>query len=170
MFTNDQLEMSALPKVEDLDMHPIHPNYLYILIFNISITFLSVASAVIVVRIFSDDKSFNTFSNYLFVILAIFYLISFLLYFLGFKNRKYAMREKDMTYMHGYLVTKTVTLPYNRIQHIEIERSFLARKLGLSTLKIYSAGEAGGDLAIKGLPKDVADGQYAFLTKVINER
>jgi membrane protein YdbS with pleckstrin-like domain len=46
----------------------------------------------------------------------------------------------------------------------------LARKLGLSTLKIYSAGESGGDIAIKGLPKDVAETQYAFLTKVINER
>jgi hypothetical protein len=97
-------------------------------------------------------------------------LLHALVYILGFKNRKYAMRELDICYTRGYLVTRTIAVPYNRIQHIEISRSFLARKLGLSALKIYSAGESGGDLIIHGLPKDIADAQYAFLTKVINER
>jgi membrane protein YdbS with pleckstrin-like domain len=96
--------------------------------------------------------------------------MSLTIYYLGFKNRKYAIREQDMTYTQGYIVTKMVTLPYNRIQHLEIRRSFLSRKLGLSTLKIYSAGESGGDLSIKGLPKDVAERQYAYLTQIINER
>jgi membrane protein YdbS with pleckstrin-like domain len=93
-----------------------------------------------------------------------------LIYYLGFRKRAYAMREKDICYTHGYIISKTIALPYNRVQHIEISRSFIARKLGLSTLKIYSAGESGSDLVIHGLPEKIAEAQYAFLTQVINER
>ena len=97
-------------------------------------------------------------------------LVQGIIYYLGFKKRGFALREKDICYSHGYLVNKTLALPYNRIQHIEIARSFMARKLGLASLKIYSAGESGGDMVIHGLPKALAESQYTFLTKIINEQ
>lgn len=170
MFTNNQIDVSSLPKVEHLEMRPIHRNYLYVLFINIFLVYGSIILGLVVIRTFSDDDSLNQFAFYAVCGLAVISLFTSILYYLGFKKRKYAMREKDITYSHGYLITKTITLPHNRIQHLEIARSFLARKLGLSTLKIYSAGESGGDIAIKGLPKGVAEAQYAFLTKVINER
>ena len=93
-----------------------------------------------------------------------------IIYKLGFKKRKYALREKDIIYSSGYIVNNTTTLPLNRIQHLEITRSFMARRLGLATLKIYSAGESGGDIAIKGLLNAIAEKQYAHLTSVLNDR
>lgn len=170
MFKNNQIDISELPKVELLNLQPIHRNYLYIIMLNIISLYGSLVTGLIFIRVFSDDVGFSEFSIYAIVVLSVLALLSAVLYYLGFKNRKYAMREKDITYSHGYLLTKTITLPYNRIQHLEIARSFLARQFGVSTLKIYSAGESGGDIAIKGLPKEVAETQYAFLTKVINER
>ena len=170
MFTNSQIDATELPKVEAQSMQPIHPNYLFIIYINTVLSFSIAIGALIFTKIFSGDPSFSAFANYIISALIVGFIVSISLATLGFKKRKYAMREHDITYSHGYIVTKTVTLPYNRIQHIEITRSFLARKLGVSTLKIYSAGESGGDLSIKGLPKDIAASQYAFLTKVINER
>ncbi len=170
LFSNIQVNVNALPKAEDLDLNPISPKYFYILLLNICIPFIVLTTAALVLNFFADDSNIQSVLWYGIAAIFIMFIISIVLGYLGFKKRKYAIREKDMTYSHGYIVHKIITLPYNRIQHIEIARSFLARKFGLSTLKIYSAGQSGGDISIKGLPRDVADAQYDFLTKIINER
>ena len=170
LFSNIQINVDTLPKSEDLKLIPVSPKYFYILLLNISSPFIVLTTALLVLNFFTDDSNIQSVLWYAIAILFVFFIISAALGYLGFKKRKYAIREKDMTYSHGYIVHNIITLPYNRIQHIEIARSFLSRKLGLSTLKIYSAGQSGGDIAIKGLPRDIADAQYAFLTKIINER
>jgi len=170
VFENDQITIASLPQAEELKLHPISPKYFYIVLINIIISYVFLLAIVLTLRSFADDETLANAFVYSALVLGISCIINIYLSYLGFKKRKYAIRDKDMTYSQGYLVNKTLTLPYNRIQHIEIARSFLARKMGLSTLKIYSAGQSGGDLAIKGLPKDIADKQYAFLTKIINER
>lgn len=170
VFENQQISIDNLPKAEDLELQPISPKYVYIVFINTVIVYLLLFAAVLLLKIFADDSGINNAMGYIVTILGILCFFSLIINYLGFKKRKYAIRDKDMTYSQGYLINKTLTLPYNRIQHIEIARSFLARKLGLSTLKIYSAGQSGGDLSIKGLPKKIADKQYAFLTKIINER
>jgi membrane protein YdbS with pleckstrin-like domain len=170
MFTNKQIELKDLPKLEDMQMTGVHPKYLYILIFNILITYCIGIISLVLAILFSSNDSFKVVAFYGIVGLVIFTLATIGIYILGFKMRVYAIREKDICYAHGYFVNKTLVVPYNRIQHIEITRSFLARKLGLSSLKIFSAGESGGDLVIPGLPKEVADSLYAFLTRIINER
>ena len=170
LFSNIQIDIDILPKSEDLDLIPISAKYFKIILINICFIYAIFVGILLALYSFADDSGINEVFWYLIGLICTLCIISIVMYYIGFKKRMYAMREKDMTYSHGYLVNKTVTLPYNRIQHIEIARSFLARKLGLSTLKIYSAGQSGGDIAVKGLPKDVADTQYAFLTKIINER
>lgn len=170
MFSNNQIDINTLPSLEELELIPIHKNFLYILIINIGTIFVGAVGGLTFARWVSEDDGFSHFAFYLQGVLVVVGLIVMLIYYLGFKNRKYAIREQDMTYTHGYLVTKIITLPYNRIQHLEIRRSFLARKFSLSTLKIYSAGESGGDLAIRGLPMDIAERQYAHLTQIINDR
>lgn len=170
LFSNLQVNVNMLPKSEDLNLNPISPKYFKILLINITLCYAIIIGMFLILSVFTNDKIGQIAFWYLTAVMCIFCIITIALYYIGFKKRKYAMREKDITYSHGYLISKTITLPYNRIQHIEIARSFLARKLGLSTLKIYSAGQAGGDIAIKGLPEEVAETQYAFLTKIINER
>ena len=170
VFSNNQIDISTLPKSSDIVLTPISKHYLWIILINISIIYLVIIGVLLIINQFSGDNDIQSAFEYLISIICILFVISVVLAIIGFKKRKYAIREKDITYSHGYLVNKTLTLPYNRIQHIEIARSFLARKFGVSTLKIYSAGESGGDIAIKGLPKDIAQAQYAFLTKIINER
>jgi membrane protein YdbS with pleckstrin-like domain len=170
LFSNNQIDVALLPKSEDLELNPISPKYFTIILLNTVLFYSIFILALIGLYVFSDDVDFKTVFWYLVVVICAFFTATIFIYYIGFKKRKYAIREKDITFSHGYIVNKTITLPYNRIQHIEIKRSFLARKFGLSTLKLYSAGQAGGDISIKGLPKDIAETQYAFLTEIINER
>jgi membrane protein YdbS with pleckstrin-like domain len=170
LFSNNQIDVALLPKSEDLELKPISPKYFNIILLNSVIFYSIFVIGLTGLYFFTNDPDFKMIFWYVLAAICVLFLVTIWIYHLGFKKRKYAMREKDITFSHGYIVNKTITLPYNRIQHIEIKRSFLARKFNLSTLKLYSAGESGGDISIKGLPKEVADTQYAFLTEIINER
>jgi membrane protein YdbS with pleckstrin-like domain len=170
-FSNDQIDIAALPQVEAVKLEPISPKYFQILVFNSIIPFAVFALAITILRLFVDSD--HLIIQIYWYIISVLIVLSFgqiFIFKLGFKKRKYALREQDIIYAHGFFINETTTLPFNRIQHIEVSRSFLERRIGLSTLKIFSAGESGGDISIKGLPKSVADAQYAFLTNILNER
>lgn len=78
-------------------------------------------------------------------------------------RKAYAVRERDVIYRSG-VVWRTVTaVPFNRIQHVETESTPLDRRFGLAALQVFTAGSAGGDLKIQGLPADVAERLRVFV-------
>jgi membrane protein YdbS with pleckstrin-like domain len=68
--------------------------------------------------------------------LALFYFLAKLTY----DNYKYELREDGFRKEHGIIWKKYVTIPYERIQNVDIYRGLLARILGLSDLQIQTAG------------------------------
>ena len=169
MFTNIQIEIDQLPKLENVSLKNVEKRYVYILFFNISIGFIIPLTALIISGILSNFEGW--WSYFIMIIAAIILIYAFTLFytFLSFPRRQYAMRENDIVYAEGLLFNKLTTVPLVRIQHTEISRSFLERKLNLSTLKIYTAGATGSDLKIGGLNKDEAEKINTFLTAQINE-
>ena len=171
MFSNDQVDLKTLPKVQELQLEPISPKYFIVLVLNSVLAYGTLTIAFTLLNSFVGSDSFIRVTYWYFISFAgLCCVFQILIFWLGFKKREFALREHDIIYAHGFFVYDMTTLPFNRIQHIEISRTFLERQLGLSTLKIYSAGESGGDLSIKGLTKSDADLQYAHLTKIVNER
>lgn len=63
----------------------------------------------------------------------------------------YALRTHDIAYRSGLFWRKTVVLPFNRIQHVEVSSGPLQRRFSLATLKFYTAGGSSVDLKIEGL-------------------
>lgn len=74
----------------------------------------------------------------------------------GYRFMGYAVRRHDVTLKRGWLVRTQITVPMSRIQHSEIFRGPLDRWLGLSTLRIFTAGSSGANLSIPGLPDETA--------------
>ncbi len=68
----------------------------------------------------------------------------------------YALREKDIIYRRGFMVTKTTIVSFNRIQHVSIKRSLLDNRFGIATLQIFTAGGSGSDIQIPGLSPEIA--------------
>ncbi len=62
---------------------------------------------------------------------------------LSYKNYKYELTEDGFRKELGVLRKKYVTIPYERIQNVDIYRSIIARILGLSDLNIQTAGASG---------------------------
>lgn len=75
----------------------------------------------------------------------------------------YALRERDMIYRHGVIFRNVTTVPFNRIQHVEVSSGPIDRRFGIGTLKLYTAGGSGGDLSVGGLAADTAERLRDFI-------
>lgn len=69
----------------------------------------------------------------------------------------YAFTATEVHYRTGALWRKQVSVPVNRIQHVEISQGVIERGLELAKLVLYTAGGSGSDLAIPGLPTAEAE-------------
>jgi membrane protein YdbS with pleckstrin-like domain len=169
MFSNLQITSEHLPKLEDLSLKKVEKSYLYIIFLNISIGFLLPLAALTVSGVLSGFEGW--FSYFILILVGILaaYIFALFYAYLSFPKRQCALRENDIIYTEGLLFNKLTTVPFVRVQHTEISRSFIERKLNLSTLKIYTAGATGSDLKIGGLDKEEAEKINTFLTAQINE-
>jgi len=82
---------------------------------------------------------------------------------LGFLKKGYLLREQDVSYRCGLLFYKLTTIPFNRIQHVEVSQSMIEKGIGLSRIKIFTAGGSVSDLSIPGLLPDKAHQIESFL-------
>ncbi len=74
----------------------------------------------------------------------------------------YELTEEGFRKDFGVVIKKYTTIPYERIQNINIHRNVLDRILGLSSLKIFTAGtggqgQSGAEGFLPGLSKDTAE-------------
>ncbi len=168
MFTNLQIDLEAIPTLEDVVLKPISKRYLNVILLNKILLFGALYTALFLGKWFADDVLFLDYFWYLFLALSVFVIGNIVVSILAFYKRKYAIREKDVIYSKGLLVHKLTTVPISRIQHIEESRSWLARQFQLASIKIFTAGESGSDLSINGLPEDEAAHINDFLSSKVN--
>lgn len=168
-FQNLQLQTENLPKVETVVLKPISKSYFKIIVLNKLTLYTGLIGFVFIFRYFiekNEDVEINIW--YLLPIILVFCVLNFIVSVLAFKKRKYAIRAHDVIYSKGLIIHSMITVPISRIQHVEESRSWLARHFGLSTLKIFTAGEAGSDLSIKGLPHLEAKQIKEIISEKIN--
>jgi uncharacterized protein len=68
----------------------------------------------------------------------------------------YALRADDLLFRRGLLFQRFVSIPYGRMQLVDINRGPLARAMGLSELKFVTAAAASG-VTIPGIPEQDAE-------------
>ena len=69
---------------------------------------------------------------------------------LHYKFYGYELREDGFRKERGIIWKKYVTIPYDRIQNVDIYRGPVTRMLGLSDLRIQTAGASSGGLISEG--------------------
>ncbi|MEA3344372.1 MAG: PH domain-containing protein [Patescibacteria group bacterium] len=86
-----------------------------------------------------------SFNWWIAIILAIVWLCgSYIWAKLSYNNYKFEIGEEIFKKEQGVIWKKYISIPYDRIQNIDIHRGVLTRILGLSDLMIQTAGYAGG--------------------------
>jgi len=91
-----------------------------------------------------------------FVLSFIWAKISYRLYF-------YELTETGFCKEYGVIVKRQTTIPYDRIQNVDIDRGVVDRIIGLSSLKVQTAGK----ITIEGITSD--EGRLPGLSKEVAE-
>lgn len=154
-FTNEPIDISALPRYEAVNLNALQPKYWNVILFNIVATFLIIGVVLAVIVYFVEEIHSMAWLFGLFYVL--FLGFTFLLCRISFKKRGFAFREHDVIYRSGILATNTMIIPYNRVQHVALHEGFISRYFDLAKVEIFTAGGDFSDVSIPGIKKEQAE-------------
>jgi len=150
-FTNEAVDATALPQANNLAYEPLAPTYARTMIIEWCASWLFIAAVYAGVKIFTSLDIPILHEWWLPIILALLLLSVFVWAPLVARSRGFSLRERDLHYQSGIIWQKTVSLPFNRIQHVELESGPLERFFKLTTLKFFTAGGGSSDMKIPAL-------------------
>lgn len=154
-FTNEPIDISALPRYEAVNLNALQSKYWNVILFNIVATFLIIGVVLAVIVYFVEEIHSIA---WLFGLVYILFLgFTFLLCRISLKKRGFAFREHDVIYRSGILATNTMIIPYNRVQHVALHEGFISRYFDLAKVEIFTAGGDSSDVSIPGIKKEQAE-------------
>jgi uncharacterized protein len=158
-FSNEAIANDELPDLSQLQQKLLSPLYIVAHLATIAIIFVILISIPLCMR-YQPFIDIPVKPAYILSILASIFaaLGAFVIIYSYFadKLKRYALREQDLSYTSGLIFRNTITQPILRIQHIEVKRGPIERKLGLATLQVFSAGGVSHTFEIPGLPLETA--------------
>ena len=165
-FSNTTMPSQDLPHLAQLNFEKLSPRYAqsnrYIDLFSTAI----IMSILFIVQLQSFMPIPTEASDVLMFIIwatALIGLISTVYTVIADKRKFYALREQDLNYKSGVIFCKTVSQPMLRIQHVELKRGPIDRKIGLAKLQVFSAGGSMHTFEIPGLPLETAESIRQFI-------
>ncbi|NOR75322.1 MAG: PH domain-containing protein, partial [Draconibacterium sp.] len=168
-FSNLIVTPENLPDIKPETFNLLDKKYRTILFIRIAIFLFFISGAFALFLILFDEKPAVEFiiSVISAIVIIVVYLIIITIF--GFPKKGYLVREKDISFQKGLIVFKSTSVPFNRIQHVEVNQGVLAKIFKLSSVKIFTAGGTASDLSITGLPVKVAQNLKVFLSEKISE-
>lgn len=114
------------------------------------------------------DFSFS-FVDWLWLVIPVFLVVCFVWAKLTYHFYRYELTDAGFRKELGVIYKKYVTIPYERIQNVDIYRGILARILGLSDLNIQTAGMSAmvGRYGVSG---GGSEGRLPALSKEVAEQ
>ena len=158
--------VTSYPEITQTDFKSINKRYFKVIVIQTTLIFTVLFIAIIFMN-YKDLFEWSEYSVWLYVMLSFIFMVILFLKIIGFKKRKYAVREKDISYKKGVFFRSLTTVPFNRIQHIEIDQGPVARYFGLVALSVFTAGDSSDDLKVSGLlKKDAVQIKEFISTKI----
>lgn len=153
--------------VEAVAYQQVHPKYKIQLRIELTLQWLVYIAACAVVAYFANSP-WSWVAAGLCGLLCVVLLLLLLIWApRRYQLTGYALNPDEVHYRTGALWRKQVSVPVNRIQHVEISQGVIERGLTLAKLVIYTAGGSGSDLALPGLPLVEAERLRATLLRQV---
>ena len=159
-------------------MNKLHPNAKWLFRFGFFFTvFLSLFILGFILYLYRTSNDGPFFLNILsfllslknfLIILATTIVFAEIFARLQYKNWAYEFTEHELKKERGIISKRYSSVPYERIQNVEIHRGILARMFGFSSLSIHTAGFSGVSAAEGSIPAlgvEEAEKIRAFLMK-----
>lgn len=149
VFFNSRIDVADLPELPQDSFEPLAPAYLRSKYVADAVTALFVMVLAVVATSVMRAAEGPVWLP-LVAAAAVLALIGLaaVLQTMSVRHLGYLVREHDLTLRQGVIVRITSTIPYNRVQHVGVDRGPIERLYGLATLQLRSAG---GVIGISGL-------------------
>lgn len=167
LFENAPVDISALPSSETLSYQKLAGGYLWIMFIRSNLFFLVLSIIGAIVALAKGELGLTGWIYAMSGWLVIWILFNVFIP-LKFRQKGYALRSRDIVYKSGLLWKKKIIIPFNRIQHCEIQQGPFSKMFGLKSLTVFTAGGGSSDLSIGGLPEDGAEELKEFIVAKIN--
>lgn len=154
-FTNDILDTTTLPRFEDVPFRLLDRRYWKVTLLSIFTTFSIIGVLAVLAILYVDDV--DPVTPWMISGIVAAFVLTLLLSRVGFLKKGYAFREHDVLYRHGIIATKTIVIPYNRVQHVALHEGLFSRMFGLAEVAVFTAGGNSGDIDIPGIAKAEAE-------------
>lgn len=122
-------------------------------------------------------SGYSSFIIYLVPALLIYIVIAEIFIHLAYNNWKYELTQDSLKIEKGVIIKKYKSIPYERVQNVDITRGIIARLIGFSTVNIQTAGFSytpKGGMATEGylpaVPIEEAEHIREFIMKKITKR
>ena len=162
LFKNESIDINSLPSIDLEKFTPIEKRYRIIMVINGIISASIITIPIILVSIFNAEVPLYVGYALSAVLLA--YIIFNIFWSrISIQYKSYLLRSNDILFKKGVIWKKTTAIPFNRIQHVEVKQSAIAKQLNLSKIVIFTAGGNSGDLAISGLNDQTANKIREFI-------
>lgn len=151
IFSNEILDIEQIPQYEEQPFVLLEKNHQKVNVVSTIVFFIGLLIVLILLPIFLqidlDNSLIIIIYGFWFLLFIFFSWLSYKAYF----YKGYILRSKDLMYKSGIFFKSIVAIPFNRVQHSEINQGIIDRKLGLASLSIFTAGGSSSDLTISGL-------------------
>ena len=166
-FQNNQV--STFPDITAVSFIKINQNYLKVIVLNFFAFFIPLFIGLVLLHqlVFSEELIKYIFSIYAGFTIIFGYILIHAVF--AFYKRKYSVRERDISYKSGLFIHRMTTVPFSRIQHVEIDEKPISRIFGLASISVFTAGDSSDDLVIKGITREEAEQIKEFISNKINE-
>jgi len=163
VFINESVDEPSLPQASDITYESLAPTYARTMIIEWLTVWVIIAVVNTGLNFFTPVETWAFIKWWLIVPLVLAALSVFLWAPMVANARGFALRDRDIHYKSGIIWRKTVSLPFNRIQHVELESGPLERIFKLTTLKFFTAGGGSADMKIPALSFSRASTLRAFV-------
>jgi len=170
-FSNVPIDFDLIPQADEIEFRPLEKKYLIVKIIKDCLFWVLLIIAAILLPYFLPREAYLIveYLPYAIIALVVFILITIIMDVLGFKWKGYIVREKDIIYRSGLIFRSIVHIPFNRVQHCEVNQGVIDRYLDLAKIKVYTAGGNKSDLLIPGLPNQEAMNLKSFILNKTGE-
>ena len=165
VFSNHQIDIDSLPSYASVEFIQLEKKYLSFRLISTVILWLILLIGMIIGFSLGELWQIPYLPLVSLMVWGIGFLISLLLTIWGVRVKAYALREKDIIYRSGLIWRSITTIPFNRIQHIEINSGPIERSFNLTRLKVFTAGGSGSDLTIPGLLPEISQEIKSYIIK-----
>lgn len=167
-FSNEHLSIDGLSPYETQESTPLEPAYIKANNL-LRIGFFSILLIIIAVVKWQPFSPLSEgASNVFTIILAVTSALSGFIVVMSYlydKSKSYTLREHDISLYSGVIFKKVTIQPFLRIQHIELKRGPVDRKLDLASIQVFSAGGALHTFELPGLMHDDALAMREYILK-----